>query len=68
MLFLAGWMNDNKNVHGRALFYLSGIPMIVGAVLMIFIRKWRRKETLIIEEKKYLEEEDHTMIQLITSL
>ena len=68
MLFLAGWMNDNKNVHGRALFYLSGIPMIVGAVLMIFIRKWRRKETLIIEEKNYLEEEDHTMIQLITSL
>jgi len=61
-------MNDNKNVHGRALFYLSGIPMIAGAVLMIFIRKWRRKESLIIEEKKYLEEEDHTMIQLITSL
>ena len=61
-------MNDNKDVDGRALFYLSGIPMIVGAVLMIFIRKWKRKNMGIIQDSNFLEVEDQTMIQFITAL
>ena len=67
-IFLTGWMNDNKNIDGKALFYLSGIPMIVGFALMILIRKWRRKDSEIIKEKKFFDDDDRVMLQLITTL
>ena len=61
-------MNDNGTVDGRALFYLSGTPMIVGSVLMILIRKWQTNKRQLIEGEDTVEEEYQTMLQLITVL
>lgn len=61
-----GWMNENNSIDGRALFYLSGVPMVAGAFLMVFIRKWNKKET-----KNHLEDstdEASIMLQVITVL
>ena len=59
-------MNENNSIDGRALFYLSGVPMVAGAFLMVFIRKWNKKET-----KNHLEDstdEASIMLQVITVL
>eukprot|EP00795_Rhopilema_esculentum_P016182 gene16182-7548_t len=63
-----GWMNESNSVEGRALFYLSGVPMIAGACLMFLVRLWQKNKKKDICNNDLVEEEQNTMYQFITSL
>ena len=68
VLLSVGWINDNDSVDGRALFYMSGIPMVVGAALMILIRKWHVRGLDAMSEKDETQDQFQPMLQLITVL
>lgn len=53
---------------GRALFYLSGIPMIFGSVLMLLVRNWQKEQHESTETGDCLKNEFQPMLQLVTVL
>ncbi len=60
-------MNENNSIDGRALFYLSGVPMVFGSILLLLVRNWKRKE----HKSDLLEDsidESAFMLQVVTVL
>eukprot|EP00794_Sanderia_malayensis_P010723 gene10723-11871_t len=63
-----GWMNESDSIDGRALFYLSGLPMVFGACLLFLVRRWENDNTSKRVKQAESIDESSFILQVVTVL